>query len=170
MRGRVCKNPTDFERFFFPPELGSVLRELVRVTNSRATLQGTLMIYSRISFLCHCELIIDLACSSVGRASDRHAVDASSIPRCGKGFFSESQLSVQTLLRCCTLPCAIACINICAHIKDPLVHVRIRWIMEALKHPACTVGWVARLCCSWLSPGKAIRISQGINPIGTIQF
>ena len=27
-------------------------------------------------------------CSSVGRASDRHAADAGSIPRCGKGFFS----------------------------------------------------------------------------------
>ena len=33
------------------------------------------------------------------RASDRHAADAGSIPRCGKGFFSQSQLSVQTLLR-----------------------------------------------------------------------
>ena len=26
-------------------------------------------------------------CSSVGRTSDRHAADAGSIPRCGKGFF-----------------------------------------------------------------------------------
>ena len=33
------------------------------------------------------------------RASDRHAADAGSIPRCGKGFFSQSQFSVQTLLR-----------------------------------------------------------------------
>ena len=31
------------------------------------------------------------------RASDRHAADAGSIPRCGKGFSSPSQLSVQTL-------------------------------------------------------------------------
>ena len=38
-------------------------------------------------------------CSSVSRASDRHAADAGSIPRCGKGFFSQSQLSAQTLLR-----------------------------------------------------------------------
>ena len=44
-----------------------------------------------------------------------------------------------------TPPCAIACINICAHVKDPAVHVRIRWIMETLKHQACTVGWMARL-------------------------
>ena len=34
------------------------------------------------------------------RASDRHAADAGSIPRCGKGFFSQSQLSVQTFLWC----------------------------------------------------------------------
>ena len=32
-----------------------------------------------------------------------------------------------------TLPCAIACINICAHVKDPVVHVRVQWIMETLK-------------------------------------
>ena len=31
------------------------------------------------------------------RASDRHAADAGSIPRCGKGFLSHSQLSAQTL-------------------------------------------------------------------------
>ena len=54
-----------------------------------------------------------------------------------------------------TPPCAIACINICAHVKDPVVYVRVRWITETLKHPACTVGWVARLCRSWLSPGKS---------------
>ena len=51
-------------------------------------------------------------------------------------------------------PCAIACIYICAHVKDPVVPVRVRWAIETLKHPACTVGWVARLCRSWLSPGK----------------
>ena len=33
------------------------------------------------------------------RASHRHVADAGSIPRCGKGFFSHNQLSVQTLLR-----------------------------------------------------------------------
>ena len=64
----------------------------------------------------------------------------------------------------------IACIYICAHVKDPVVHVRVRWIIETLKHPALTVGWVARLCRSWLSPGKATRISHGRNPNGTIQL
>ena len=28
-----------------------------------------------------------------------------------------------------TPPCAIVCIYICAHIKDPVVHVRVRWII-----------------------------------------
>ena len=59
-----------------------------------------------------------------------------------------------------TPPCAIACIYICAHVKDPVVHVRVRWIIETLKHPACTVGWVERLCHSWLSPRKSTRISH----------
>ena len=39
------------------------------------------------------------AFSSTGRASDRHATDAVSIPRFGEGFFSKSHLSVQNLLR-----------------------------------------------------------------------
>ena len=60
-----------------------------------------------------------------------------------------------------TPPCAFACIYIFAQVKDPVVHVRVRWIMETLKHPACTVSWVAPLCHSWLSPGKTTRISHG---------
>ena len=40
--------------------------------------------------------------------------------------------------------------------------------METLKRPACTVGWVARLCRGWLSLGKATRISRGRNLSGTI--
>ena len=39
------------------------------------------------------------------RAWDRHADDAGSIPRCGKGFFSQSPLSVQTLLLVSVHPC-----------------------------------------------------------------
>ena len=44
------------------------------------------------------------------------------------------------------------------------------WIMETQKHPACTLGWVAQLYCSWLSPGKATWISHERNSIGTIQL
>ena len=94
-------------------------------------------------------------CSSAARMSDRHAADAGSIPWCDTGFFSQSQLSVQTLDTLRTFPCAIACINICAHVKDPVVQVRVWWILETPKHPVCTVGWVARLCYSWFSSGKS---------------
>ena len=65
----------------------------------------------------------------------------------------------------CTPPCAITCINICGHVKDLIVHVRVRWIKKILKHPACTT-----LCCSWLSLGKATQISHGRNPIDTVQL
>ena len=75
---------------------------------------------------------------------------------------------MQALLRCPYIPCA--CTYICAHVKDPVVHVRVRWIMETLKRSTCRVIWVARLCRSWLSPGKATRIFHGRNPIGTIQL
>ena len=60
-----------------------------------------------------------------------------------------------------TTPCAIACIDICAHGKHPAVHVTVRWIMKTLKHPACTVGWVVQLCRSRLSPKK-----QPVFPMG----
>ena len=109
-------------------------------------------------------------CTLAGEASDWHAAEAGSIPRCGKGFFPPSQLSVQTLLHVSLHPpCAIACINICSHVKDRVVHVRVRWIMETLKHLACSLGWVARFCWSWLSPGRATPISYGRNPNRTIQ-
>ena len=65
-----------------------------------------------------------------------------------------------------TPPCAIACSYVCAHVKDPAVHFRVRWIVETLKHPACTVGWVARLCRSWLSPGKQPESPMAKIPMG----
>ena len=84
-----------------------------------------------------------------------HAADAGLILQCGEGFFSQSQLSVQTLSYGVRIPpCATTSIYGCAHFKDPIVPVRVRWIMETLKRTACTVGWVARLCRSWLSTGR----------------
>ena len=38
------------------------------------------------------------------------------------------------------------------------------------EHPAYIVGSVARLCCRWLSPGKATRISNGSNLNGIIHL
>ena len=66
--------------------------------------------------------------------------------------------------------CATACIYICVHVKDPVIYVRVQWIMEELKHPACTVGWVTRLCRSWLYQGQTTWFSHGRNLIGTIQL
>ena len=82
------------------------------------------------------------------------------------------RVNLQCRLSYCvrTPPHAIACIHICAHVKDPVVHVRVRWIMETLKYPACTLVWAARLCRSWLSPEKATRIPHGRNSTGTIQL
>ena len=39
--------------------------------------------------------------------------------------------------------------------------------METLEHLLCTVGWVARLRCSWLSPGeKQPEFPMGESPMG----
>ena len=103
--------------------------------------------------------------------SDWHAADAGLIPLCYvQVFLPESTFSANSLTCVHTPPCAIACINICAHVTDPVIHVSVRLIMQTLKHPACMVGWLARLCRSWLSPWKATRISHGRNPIETIQL
>ena len=81
-------------------------------------------------------------CSSVSGASDRHSADAGSIPRCGKGFVSPDQVSVQTCgVR--TPPYAIVWIKICAHDKGPVVHVRVRWIMATQTRPASP--WVTEI-------------------------
>ena len=32
-----------------------------------------------------------------------------------------------------TPPCAITIISICVHVKEPVVHVRVQWIMETLQ-------------------------------------
>ena len=91
-------------------------------------------------------------------------------PGAARDFLSPDSTCSADSLSVLKPTCAIACINICAHVKDPAVRVRVRWIMETLKHPAYTVGWIARLCRSCLSPAKATRISHGRNNNGTIQL
>ena len=103
-------------------------------------------------------------CSAFGRASDRHATDIGSIPRCGKGFSPRVNFQCSLFYVCPYPLCAVACINICAHVKDPVVCIRLRRIMETQKHQACTIGWEAPLCRSWLSPGKTSRFSHARNP------
>ena len=106
------------------------------------------------------------------RASDRCAVDRRFDSPMRQGIFlPESTFSADSLtVSVRTSPCAVACIYIYAHVTDLVVHVRVWWIMETLKHPACTGGWVVRLCRSWLSPGKATQISRGRKPIWTIHL
>ena len=66
--------------------------------------------------------------------SDWHAVDAGLIPLCYvQVFLPESTFSANSLTCVHTPPCAIACINICAHVKDPIVRVRVQWIMDKLQ-------------------------------------
>ena len=50
------------------------------------------------------------------------------------------------------------------HIKDSVVHVRVWWIMETLKHPACPADCVVWLFHHSLSQGKTTWIFHGRNP------
>ena len=49
-------------------------------------------------------------------------------------FLPVSAFSADSLTVPVHPPCAIACIYICAHVKDPVVHVGVRCIMETRKH------------------------------------
>ena len=91
-------------------------------------------------------------------------------PGAARNFSPSANFRCRLSFGVLTPMCAVAGINICAHVKDLVVHVKVRWILETLKHPACTVGWVARLRRSWLSLRKATQISHGRNPNGTIQL
>ena len=53
--------------------------------------------------------------SLVDTASDQYAAEARSITRCRKGFFSQSQLSVQTQLHMSIHPCVQSHAHLCAH-------------------------------------------------------
>ena len=109
---------------------------------------------------------------SVGTALDPHTADASSITWCDKGHFSQSQLSMQTLERCPHTPCAITRMNICVHVEDPVVHVRVWWIMETLKYPECTVSRVGYRdsVVAGFPRGKQPKFPNERNPIWTIQL
>ena len=92
-------------------------------------------------------------CISAGRAPHRHAAEAGSIPRCGKGFFS-SRVNFQCRLSygVRTSVCAATCINICAHVKDPAVTSEFGG-----KTKTPSMHRVSQLAC----PRKAIRFSPG---------
>ena len=60
------------------------------------------------------------------RASDRHVADAGLIPHRGKGFISQSQLSVQTLLRVSGYSC------VQSHALTSVRTLKVLWSMSEL--------------------------------------
>ena len=112
-------------------------------------------------------------CRTAGRASDRHAANAGSIPRCGKGlFFHRGNFQCRLSYGVRTPPCSIACIHICAHVKDPVVGVRVRWIKEILnntQHVPC-VGQRDSVAAGF-PRGKQLEFPvRERNSMGTIQL
>ena len=94
---------TDFARSKMYACLG-VSRHLHFWQNDRGLVRATAITQGwnghRISQLTKLTLERGGDVAQLVRASDRHAVDAGSISQCGKGFFPQSHLAVQTLLRC----------------------------------------------------------------------
>ena len=67
-------------------------------------------------------LMYSVGGSSVDRAFDQKArrnTDMGSGPQCSKGFFSQSQLPVQTLLWCPYSPCVQSHSSTSVHVKNP---------------------------------------------------
>ena len=60
----------------------------------------------------------------------------------GKGIFLPASIfsAASLTVSLYTPMCNRMHFNICVHVNDPLVHVRVSWIMETLKHPAGIVG------------------------------
>ena len=62
-------------------------------------------------------LSLNTAVGGGGGGGGSIIADTGSIPRCGKGFFSRSIADSVPVSR--QSPCAISCVNMCAHVKDP---------------------------------------------------
>ena len=69
-----------------------------------------------------------------------------------------------------TPPCATGCINICTQVAAPVLRVRVRWIMETLKHPAPHRRMGNPTLSQLAFPGESNPVSHGKKPIGTIQL
>ena len=109
-------------------------------------------------FFCHVsEVGMQLSWQSIGPARRRRRFD---FP-VRQGIFSPRvnfQCRLSYGVR--TQQCAMACIYTCVHVKDPVVHVRVRLIMETLKKKETRkkqhISQVGQPNCHiWLSPGKA---------------
>ena len=91
---------------------------------------------------------------------NRRSTDAGSSPRCSKGFFSQSQLSVQTVLLCPYSPRvqSHASTSVCTlTIPNTGSHATV-WTHEIL-HTLTGMGGAA-LAAAVSYPGKATRISR----------
>ena len=96
----------------------------------------------------------------------RRSTDAGSSPWCGKGFFSQSQLSVQTLLRCPYSPCVQSrgSTSVCT-LKIPHTGSHtIVWTHEntALVATVPLPGRATRISSTVPFPGRATRISSTV--------
>ena len=69
------------------------------------------------------------------------------------GIFTVSQVSLCADLLVAYFPlCVYACRRSSTHVKDPVIHVSVRWVAETRKYPACTRGLTQRIgLCSWSS-------------------
>ena len=86
--------------------------------------------------------------------------DAGSSPRCGKGFFSQSTFSADPITVSVQPPCAIACINSCAHVKNPKHRQPLPLLVYTkILHTLIGMGSAA-LVAALPYPCKAIRISR----------
>ena len=97
--------------------------------------EGYILVSTFFQTSCEDTLQIGWGCSSVSRASDWHTADAGSIPLNGKFFSLPESASSADSRMVSALPhypwaTAITYIDICAHVQDPVVHVRVWWIME----------------------------------------
>ena len=61
-------------------------------------------------------------------------------PGAARGFLPRVNFQCRLSFSVRTPPCAITCNNICAHDKDPVVDVRVWWIMAKQRYPACTIS------------------------------
>ena len=73
------------------------------------------------------------------RASDVTPLTQVRFPDAARDFLPRVNFQYRPSFGVRTFPCAIACINVCAHDKDLVVLVRVRWIMETKTYPARTI-------------------------------
>ena len=91
-------------------------------------------------------ILLRWECGSIGKAHQTSMLPIQvRFPGAARDFSPSEFFKCRLSYGVNTPLCAITCINICEHVKDPVVHVRVWWILETLKHPACTINLVVRV-------------------------